>query len=239
MIKSILIIYIFLTSISIVYSNENINDSLRKELKIEVRKDIQASLLINLFYDNIVNNKSSLSDVDDILLDYEQQYLLYLDFTNDTLTFYDKKFTLVKYSFDFESSSTQSIWDDSTKVPEEKVGFEELTSYVSHTLNMLNYNDIHKLHKNGLYLLSLDKNLFTKINIESDCLFLVDTLTNQSIVKDIQLKYYHYLPKKIKIEISDSYFSFYSEMLNRYFSGRIVYNSNYGYIMYLANGVLK
>jgi|SRR6056300_193816 len=208
MIKSILIIYIFLTSIYLVYSNENINDSLRKELKIEVRKDIQASLLINLFYDDVVNNKSSLSDVDDILLDYERQYLLYLDFTDDTLTFYDKKFTLVKYNFDFVSSSTQSVWDDSTKVPEEKLGFEELTSYMSHSLNMLNYDAIHKLHKNGLYLLSIDKKFFTKINIESDCLFLVDTLTSKSVKKDIQLKYYHYMPKEIKVEISDSHFFF-------------------------------
>lgn len=209
-------------------------------IKNEIRKDLTSSLLVNLLYDNVLdgNYRRFHSDINNILLDYNRLYLLSISNSNDTIEYYDEKYTIIKYEFKFVNSNDQESWNDSTIGPGSSI--KQLMSSNTYTPRQIFGYEKYKLFENGLYFQSIRTKELKKMSMNNDCYTDLDSLSMDKFHKEIFYRFYHYLPEEIKIDFSNSSFSFFSKVLERYFDGKIVYNQlSYRYQLKLSNGLLK
>lgn len=231
--KYILIVFFFLFSFT--YSKVQ-----EARIKNEIRKDIISGLLVNILYDNAVNGEyQNLStDIDYILLDYNRLFLINTYFTYDTIEYNGESYTVIKYQFKYINSSDQDSWNDSTIGPESSI--KQLMSSVTYTPKQYYDYEKYKLFENGLYFQSLKTKELKKMSMDNDCYTDLESLSIEKFQKEIVYRFYHYLPEEINIDFSNSSFSFFSKVLKRYFSGKIVYNQlSYRYQLKLSNGLLK
>lgn len=210
------------------------------KIKNEIRNDIISALIINILYDNVITEGYNrfTSDINYILLDKNRQFLLNTNFGMDTIDYNGSKYIIIKYQFKFVNSNDQESWNEPTIGPESS--WKQIKSSVDYTSIQRKHYEKYRLFENGLYLLSLETNELKKMSLDNDCYTDLDSLSMDKFHKEIFYRFYHYLPEEIKIDFSNSSFSFFSKVLERYFDGKIVYNQlSYRYQLKLSNGLLK
>lgn len=213
MIKIFYIFFIILIFLSNCYS---IDDSDKSQLIDR----IEASLIVNLY--ESVNQFSMINIKEDFKVNLEFEDL------NDSLMFADRNYSL--YSYEIELIDNEQ----SIKLIE---SFDEV--------HLKKYKAVWLLHKQGLIGVNERESRNDVITISGNSImnynYLAKNLDYSKLTRTntIELKYYNYSPININIDTNINEFTFYSEILDRNFEGKLIYD--YYYEIYrpeLNNGVL-
>ena len=202
------------------------------------RDYIRSSLILNYY-----SNESNQSDLGFDLI-YPQKGYKYVIEINEFENEYVKQFenlTFYQFEFDFFYTSIPEKWNS-------RLGKKSFTlldfkkSYSPNSVYWTAHKEINFLHNKGLIIESDEGDLYIVNNYykHSDITTVQKDSFNQDTIKDvINLVYFHYSPSEITVNVEDSEFNFYSNKLDRYFNGKLIFEtvSNH-YEFKLENGVL-
>lgn len=232
--NKLLILIALMTIQKISYSQNDMNKYARDYIK--------SSLIINYYSEGrpLFNN---------INLDWSKiyphpgyKYLIEIKpFTNSYLTDF-KDIRIFEYNFEFAYTSNPKNWNSSLGSSGLVLDdYKEV--YADYTHMLVATNEINQLHKKGLiletkegepFIINNEEIIFNGLNAVP-----LKKLDLNTISTIISIRYFHYSPDKISINMEYSSFSFYSRTLNRYFNGRLKYQRTFNsYSFELENGVL-
>ena len=219
---------------SISYSQDNLNKYARDYIK--------SSLIINYYSEGRPLFENINLGSDNIFPESGFKYVIEIKTYNNSYLTNFKDIKLYEYTFEFIYTSDSSIWNSRLGCTELKLK-DYLEVYSNNTNSPAGIEEINLLQKKGLIAEAKDGEFYI-INKANNNYLDITTVSKEkyqvnNISEVILLRYFHYSPRDINVNIERSSFSFYSNTLERYLNGKLKYQlMDRSYNFELEDGVL-